>query len=105
MDFLTNKENIMTKFLFIFIIATIMQTALAETQKACFNVEGMTCAACTVTTKVAIKKLDGIESIEVSLDDKKAEIQFNDAKTNSNEIKKKIDSVGYKATQSQCNKG
>jgi len=95
----------MTKFVFIFFVAAITQTVSAKIQMACFNVEGMTCAACTVTTKVAIKKLAGIESIEVSLDDKKAEVQFNDTKTNPDEIKKKIDSVGYKATQSQCNKG
>lgn len=35
-------------------------------EKACFNVEGMTCAACTITTKAAINKLDGIENIKVS---------------------------------------
>ncbi|GAB4025300.1 MAG: hypothetical protein Fur0010_28460 [Bdellovibrio sp.] len=93
----------MTKFLFIFFVAAITQTVTAKTRKVCFNVEGMTCAACTVTTKVAIKKLNGIENIEVSLKDKKAEVQFNDTKTNSDEIKKKIDSIGYISTQVQCN--
>ncbi|PIP93681.1 MAG: mercuric transport protein periplasmic component [Bdellovibrio sp. CG12_big_fil_rev_8_21_14_0_65_39_13] len=83
----------------------IAQGAFAESKMACFAVEGMTCAACTITTKVAVKKLDGIEDIKVSLDEKKAEVQFNDTKTNSDEIKKKIDSVGYKATLLQCNKG
>ena len=95
----------MNKFMLIFAVSVATQTAFAKSQTACFNVEGMTCAACTVTTKAAIKKLDGIEKIKVSLDDKKAEVQFNDAKTNSDEIKKKIDSVGYKATQLLCNKG
>lgn len=95
----------MKKLLVTLLLLTITQGAFAESKKACFTVEGMTCAACTVTTKAAIKKLDGIESISVSLDDKKAEVLYNDAKTNPNEIKNKIDSVGYKATELQCKKG
>lgn len=95
----------MNKLFLIIFVSTSIQSVFADTQKACFNVEGMTCAACTVTTKAAIKKLDGIESIKVLLEEKKAEIHFNDTKTNSNAIKKKIDSIGYKATQLQCDKG
>jgi len=95
----------MNKLYLIIFVSTSIQSVFADTQKACFNVEGMTCAACTVTTKAAIKKLDGIESIKVSLEEKKAEVQFNDTKTNPNAIKKKIDSIGYKATQLQCDKG
>lgn len=81
------------------------QITLAETKNACFNVEGMTCATCTVTTKAAVKKLNGIKDIQVSLDEKRAVIKYDDALTSSDEIKKKIDSVGYKATSKQCDKG
>ncbi|GAB4416243.1 MAG: hypothetical protein OHK0056_24400 [Bacteriovoracaceae bacterium] len=83
----------------------LVQVALAETKSACFRVEGMTCAACTVTTKVAVKKLNGIKDIQVSLDDKSAVIKFDDTLTSSEEIKKKIDGVGYKATIKQCDQG
>lgn len=95
----------MKKLLLICFLTITAQNVFAKSQTACFKVEGMTCAACTVTTKAAIKKLDGIENIDVSLDDKKAEVHFNDAKTNVDEIKNKIDSVGYKATILQCSKG
>lgn len=81
------------------------QITLAETKNACFNVEGMTCVTCTVTTKAAVKKLNGIKDIQVSLDEKSAVIKYDDALTSSDEIKKKIDSVGYKATSKQCDKG
>ena len=81
------------------------QIALAETRNACFSVEGLTCATCTVTTKAAIKKLKGIKDVQVSLDEKSAVIKYDDALTSSDEIKKKIDSVGYKATSKQCDKG
>ena len=81
------------------------QTALAETKSACFNIEGMTCATCTITTKAAVKKLEGIKDIQVSLDEKSAVIKFDDTLTSSEEIKKKIDAVGYKATTKQCDQG
>lgn len=81
------------------------QIILAETKNACFNVEGMTCASCAVTTKVAVKKLNGIKHIKVSFDEKSAVIKYDDALTSSDEIKKKIDSVGYKATSEKCDKG
>lgn len=83
----------------------VSQIALAETRNACFSVEGMTCATCTVTTKAAIKKLKGIKDVQVSLDEKSAVIKYDNALTSSDEIKKKIDSVGYKATSKQCDKG
>ena len=89
----------------IIILIGFSQIALAETKNACFNVEGMTCATCTVTTKAAIKKLKGIKDVQVSLDEKSAVIKYDDALTSSDEIKKKIDSVGYKATSKQCDKG
>jgi copper chaperone CopZ len=89
----------------IIILIGFSQIALAETKNACFNVEGMTCATCTVTTKAAVKKLNGIKDIQVSLDEKSAVIKYDDALTSSDEIKKKIDSVGYKATAKQCDKG
>lgn len=94
------------KFLGIVILSVgLSQVALADTKNACFNVEGMTCVTCTVTTKAAIKKLNGIKDIQVSLEEKSAVIKYDDALTSSDEIRKKIDSVGYKATSKQCDKG
>jgi len=76
--------------------------AHAEDQRACFAVDGMTCAACTVTLKAAVKKLDGIKKVTASVEDKTAVVIFDLSKTNSEAIKNKIDSTGYKATVKQC---
>lgn len=95
----------MKKLVFIISVLFASQITWAKTQKACFNVEGMTCAACTVTTKVAIKKLEGIKDIDVSLENKSAIVNYDDGKTDPLKIKGKIDSVGYKATQRQCEEG
>lgn len=94
----------MRKIFFIMAILNTTQTVFAETQKACFKVEGMTCAACTVTTKAAINKLEGIANVKVSFEEKKAEVKFDDTKTKPDEILKKIISIGYKATPLACNR-
>lgn len=95
----------MKKIIIITCFLVASQMTWAKSQKACFKVEGMTCAACTVTTKVAIKKLNGIKDIEVSLENKSAIVNYDDSKTDSVKIKEKIDSVGYKATKRQCEEG
>ena len=95
----------MKKIIFVTSIFLASQMTWAKPQKSCFKVEGMTCAACTVTTKVAIKKLDGIKNIEVSLEDKSATVNYDDSKTKAVKIKENIDSIGYKATQRQCEEG
>lgn len=95
----------MKKIILIASILLTTQITWAKSQKACFKVEGMTCAACTVTTKVAINKLNGINDIDVSLENKSAVVNYDDSKTDAVKIKEKIDSVGYKATKRQCEEG
>lgn len=95
----------MKNLLFTLGILLVSQTSLAKPQKACFIVEGMTCATCAITTKVAVKKLEGIKDIDVSVKDKSAIINFEDDQTTIGRIKEKIDSTGYQATQKQCEEG
>lgn len=80
----------------------------AWAEKACFEVQGMTCATCPLTVKAAVKKLIGIREVTASLQEKNAVVDFDSRKINAAEIKKAIDSVGYKAIPQECkqnNKG
>ena len=71
-------------------------------KKACFDVEGMTCSACTVTLKAAVKKLGGISSVSASVEKKSAIVEFDPKRTDADAIKKAIDSTGYSAKSAQC---
>lgn len=72
-------------------------------QKACFGVEGMTCAACPLTVKAAVNKLDGIKSVEVSVKDKNAVVTFDPTTgTTASIIEEKISSTGFKAEKVAC---
>ncbi len=80
----------------------------ARAEKACFEVQGMTCATCPLTVKAAVKKLKGIGEVNASLQEKNVVVDFNSQKVNATEIKNAIDSVGYKAIPQECkqnNKG
>ena len=95
----------MKKILFASIVLSsfgIFSSAWAE--KACFEVQGMTCATCPLTVKAAVKKLKGINEVTASLEEKNAVVDFDSQKINTIEIKKAIDSVGYKAIAQECKK-
>jgi len=89
-----------------FLLATILfVTAIPVfADEACYQVEGMTCSACGVTLKAAVKKIDGVKEVTASVENKEATITFDPKKTNASEIKKSIDNVGYKATAKKCQK-
>ena len=75
--------------------------------KACFHVEGMTCVTCTLTLKTAVKKLNGIKSVDASVENKSAIVSFDPKQTTKKQIKEKINLTGYKASSKSCeeNKG
>ena len=89
-------------------IITLMLTFISVSQafanEACFDVQGMTCATCSLTLKSAVKKLKGIANVNVSVEQKKAVVAFDSKETSVEEIKKVIDDVGYKATAQECKK-
>jgi len=90
-------------FLSLAILTVVSSSSWAD--EACYKVEGMTCSACALTVKVAIKKLDGIQDIAISVIDKRAKVGFDAKKTNKDAIKGAIDKVGYSATHQTCKKG
>ncbi|RME14158.1 MAG: heavy-metal-associated domain-containing protein [Bdellovibrio sp.] len=92
------KELLMS----VFFVFSLQVPLLAKEKRACYRVEGMTCATCPLTVKASVKKLDGIFSVEASLENKSASVEYDPQKTNVETIKKKIDSIGYKAIPKKC---
>jgi len=93
----------------LFIMMTIIfigsaSVAKADDQKACYSIEGMTCAACSITLKAGVKKLKGIAGVEASVEKKSAVVSFDPKQTSADAIGKKIDSIGYKSTVKECSK-
>jgi len=63
----------------------------ANTSHTCVvNVEGMTCAGCAVAVKMAAGKVDGVTSVDVSLEDNQARVAYDPARTTPRAIAEAI---------------
>jgi len=60
-------------------------------------VEGMICISCAATVKRAIKGMEGVVHVEVSLESRTAQVTYMPAKTSPERIAAVIDKLGYKA--------
>ena len=64
-------------------------------KKIVLNVEGMSCAHCVSAVEGAVKALDGVENVQVSLDEKNATVDFDDEKLSVDSIKEAIEDQGF----------
>lgn len=73
----------------------------AATQTVTLSVPGMTCAACPLTVKQALSKVQGVTKAEVSYEKRQAVVSFDDAKTNVQALTKATADAGYPSTAKQ----
>jgi periplasmic mercuric ion binding protein len=71
---------------------------LAATKTVTLSVSGMTCAACPITVKTAITKIEGVEKAEVSFEKKEAVVTYDDAKTKVEALMEATKNAGYPST-------
>lgn len=73
----------------------------AAERTATLAVDNMTCAACPITVKKAMSKVDGVTKVEVSYERREAVVRFDDARTNVQAIAKASADAGYPAREKQ----
>ena len=62
-----------------------------------FDVTGMTCSACSAHVEKSVKKLDGINNVNVNLLQNSMQVDFDEGKTNTEDIIKAVQNGGYNA--------
>jgi len=67
-------------------------------QRIVIPVEGMSCATCEVAVRHALKRIDGVKSAHVSVATKTATVDYDAAKTNTEQLVAAINSTGYRAS-------
>lgn len=72
--------------------------AIAETKTATFSVKGWTCGSCAASTRIALKKVDGVESVTTDLEKAEAVVTYDDSKATVVMMTHAIERLGYKAT-------
>jgi len=70
-------------------------SAWAATKTVTLSVPGMTCAACPITVKKALNKVEGVSKTEVSFEKKEATVTYDDAKTSVNALLDATKKAGY----------
>jgi len=70
-------------------------------QKVSIEINGMTCNACEEHVNHSVNKLDGILSVKSSYENGGSQIEFDNSKTNIEEIEEAINSTGYIVTKAK----
>jgi len=60
-----------------------------------YKVKGMHCASCASIIERTVKKIDGVESIEVNPGTENAKISFDELKVNLEILNQKLEPLGY----------
>lgn len=86
----------MKKLLVLAALAVSVATPIwAATKTVTLSVPGMTCAACPITVKKALSRVQGVEKVDVSFGKREAVVTFDDAKTDVNALRKATADAGY----------
>lgn len=89
-------------FLVCGLVFTLSGSGIAEEKplllEQTYVIEGMTCAACPITVKKAMSRVDGVESVSVNFKEKTATVLFDPDTTTSDVIAKASTAVGFPAT-------
>ena len=60
------------------------------------NIEGMHCTGCSTRLEKVLNNVDGVEGAKVSLEEKKADIKYDETQVNESELKEAIEDAGFK---------
>ena len=76
---------------------TFAAFASAATRNVSLEVTGWTCEVCSSATKLALKKLDGVQDVRVDAGKSEALVTYDDRKVTLRKLIERIEKQGYKA--------
>jgi mercuric ion binding protein len=87
-----------TTLLSFFIMTLLIHPLFAAEKKVVLDVKNMTCPTCPITVKLSLNSVDGVKDVDISFADKTAEVTFDDAITNNEELTEATTDAGYPST-------
>jgi mercuric ion binding protein len=88
----------MKKLLLTTLLAIGAAVAQAAPQSVTLDVPGVTCAACPITVKKAISKVDGVSKVDVSYEKRQAVVTFDDVKASVQKLTQATENAGFPST-------
>ena len=70
---------------------------LAATRTVTFEVKGWTCGSCAASTRIALKRLDGVEDVKTDAEKGSVVVTYDDTTTTPEKMLQTIKRLGYKA--------
>ena len=80
-------------------LVAVLAPVGAATQTVTLAVPGMTCAACPITVKKAISKVEGVSKTDVNVGKREAVVTFDDTKTSVQKLTRATEDAGYPSTR------
>lgn len=78
--------------------ASDLRAATSDETTARFSIEKMTCAACPISVRKAMERVDGVKNVEVDFKAKIATVIFDASVTTASAIGNASTDVGFPAT-------
>ncbi|WHZ00031.1 heavy metal translocating P-type ATPase [Peribacillus simplex] len=75
---------------------------MSDKKETTLQIAGMTCAACAVRIEKGLKKIDGVEDASVNFALEKSKVTFDPSKSSVNQLKDKVESLGYKVVSEKA---
>ena len=85
----------MKKLLASLALVAVTAPVWAATRTVTLAVPGMTCAACPITVKKALSKVEGVSQVDVTFEMREAVVTFDDAKASVQRLTKATEDAGY----------
>ena len=92
------KRTEIAKFGLLLGALVLSGTAFSNPKTVTLGVPGMNCAACPITIKKALQKVEGVEKVAVTYEPKEAVVTFDDAKTTVGRLTEATAKAGYPST-------
>ena len=83
------------------VLATAVTPVWAATQTVTLSVPGMTCPVCPITVKKALSRVEGVSKVDVTFENRKAVVTFDDVKTSVQQLTKATEDAGYPSSVKQ----
>jgi periplasmic mercuric ion binding protein len=65
------------------------------------SIQGMNCPVCPITVKKALSRVDGVASVSIDYENRKATVEFDDAVTDTSALRRATREAGYPSTVSE----
>jgi len=81
---------------FILGIGVFAATLFAATKTATIPIKGMMCQGCLAKIEAALKKIDGVQAVKASFEQRSVEVTYDDSKVTIEQLHKAIRKAGFK---------